>query len=138
MFKVKILTQGKCKETWLSLSLEEYRKRLSLTMTIEWVLVDSALELKEKALKEPSLIALDSQGKLLSSEEWSKSLFTVWGLRPTFVIGGAEGLHPAILDYAKDKISLSPLTFTHQMVRLILVEQLYRAIQIEQGTKYHK
>ncbi len=138
MFKVKVLTQGKIKEPWLISALEEYQKRLSSTLTIKWVLVNTDQELTTLALKEPMLIALDIPGKLLSSEEWSHALFSSWGARPTFVIGGSLGLDPSVVQHAKIRISLSPLTFTHQMVRLILVEQLYRAIQIEQGTQYHK
>jgi len=138
MFKVKVLTQGKLKEPWLISALEEYQKRLSSTLTIEWVLVNTDQELTKLALKEQTLIALDIPGKLMSSEEWSLALFSSWGARPTFIIGGAEGLDPAVVKHAKVRVSLSPLTFTHQMVRLILVEQLYRAIQIEQGTQYHK
>ncbi len=135
MFKVKVITQGKVKESWLSLALAEYEKRLKGKMEIEWVLSN---DLEELALNEPNLIALDSQGKSLSSEELSHALFTKWGSRLCFVIGGAAGLNPKILKHAKSVLSLSSLTFTHQMVRLILIEQLYRAIEIEQGSSYHK
>jgi 23S rRNA (pseudouridine1915-N3)-methyltransferase len=138
MFKVKILTIGKIKEGWLLAALQEYQKRLTSTLTIEWVIPNTEQELQKLALKEPALIALDIQGELLSSEKWSLALFSTWGLKPTFIIGGADGLDPAVLRHAKIKVSLSPLTFTHQMVRLILIEQLYRALQIEQGGKYHK
>jgi 23S rRNA (pseudouridine1915-N3)-methyltransferase len=55
----------------------------------------------------------------------------------TFVIGGPEGLPPSLKKYP-DRLSLSPLTFTHQIVRLVLVEQLYRAIEIAKGSSYHK
>lgn len=138
MFKVKILTQGKTKEPWLLQALQEYEKRLTGILTIEWVLVSSPQELTQKALKEPLLIALDLKGAMLSSEDWSQALFSSWSARPTFVIGGADGLEPAVLKHATKKISLSPLMLTHQMVRLIVVEQLYRAIQIEKGSQYHK
>lgn len=135
MFKVKVITQGKAKESWLSEALSIYEKRLKGKMEIEWILVD---DIEERALKEPSFIALDIQGKSLSSIQLSRNLFSVWGSRPVFVIGGAEGLSPKVLQAAKYRISFSPLTFTHQMVRLILVEQLYRALEIEEGSSYHK
>jgi len=138
MFKVKVITQGKVKEPWLNEALLEYEKRLTGKMQIEWVLLNSPKELEEKALKEPNLIALDSQGKSLSSEVLSRTLFTQWGSRPCFVIGGSEGLSQNILAHAKYRLSLSLLTFTHQMVRLILVEQLYRSVEIEEGSSYHK
>lgn len=138
MFKVKIISQGKTKESWLHSALAEYEKRLEGKMEIEWILVTKPKDLEEKALKEPHLIALDVQGKPFTSEEFSRFLFSKWGARPCFIIGGAEGLQPTILAHAKYRFSLSSLTFTHQMVRLILVEQLYRALEIEEGSSYHK
>jgi 23S rRNA (pseudouridine1915-N3)-methyltransferase len=138
MFKVKVITQGKVKEPWLHEALAEYEKRLTGKMDIDWILIDKPKDLEDKALKEPHLIALDIKGQYLSSEQFSKALFSKWSLRPCFVIGGFDGLPPSILTHAKYRFSLSPLTFTHQMVRLILVEQLYRALEIEQGSSYHK
>lgn len=138
MFKVKVIAQGKAKESWLNEALAEYEKRLTGKMDIEWVLVNKPKELEEKAFKEPNLIALDIKGKYLTSEEFSSLLFSKWSARPCFVIGAAEGLQPTVLAHAKHRFSLSPLTFTHQMVRLILVEQLYRALEIEEGSSYHK
>lgn len=60
------------------------------------------------------------------------------GAHLNFVIGGAEGLPPPILNNSLTQISLSPLTFTHQLTRLILLEQLYRAFEIQKGSQYHK
>ncbi len=130
--------EGKSKERWVVEALAEYEKRLQHKMQIEWILVNTSCSLKEKALKEPFLIALDIQGKLLSSEELSRSLFHKWGSRIAFVIGGPNGLCKEILSFAKEKVSLSLMTFTHQMVRVILAEQLYRATTIEEGSSYHK
>jgi len=136
MFKVKVLSIGKCKEEWLGLALEEYEKRLQGKMSFEWALVKTDEELISLALKEP-FIALDPKGTLLSSEEWSEKMVKL-GLKLCFVIGGAVGLDPLVIKKARFVWSLSPLTFTHQMTRLILVEQLYRAIEIEKGSSYHK
>jgi 23S rRNA (pseudouridine1915-N3)-methyltransferase len=136
MFKVKILTIGKCKEEWLANALAEYEKRLSRTLAIEWVLVKDDVQLELIASQEP-FIALDPKGELLTSELWSQKMLKL-GLRLVFVIGGAEGLSQTLLKKAQFKWSLSPLTFTHQMTRLILVEQLYRALEIERGSQYHK
>lgn len=138
MFKVKVIAQGRCKESWLMSALAEYEKRLQGKMQIDWILVEKEKDLVDQVLKEPKLIALDLQGTLLSSEELHHKLFSAWGARPVFVIGGAVGLQPAILAHATFRWSLSPLTFTHQIVRLLLVEQLYRAIEIEGGSSYHK
>lgn len=136
MFKVKVLTIGRCKEEWLSVALSEYEKRLKGTMSIEWLLAKDNAQLIEWTRSE-SFIALDPKGELLTSEAWSARMMKV-GLRLNFVIGGAEGLPEEIVKKALFKWSLSPLTFTHQITRLILVEQLYRAIEIERGSQYHK
>ncbi len=138
MFKVKIISQGKSKESWLNEALREYEKRLTGKMEIEWILVEKPKDLEDRALKEPFLIALDLQGKKRTSEEFSKALFSTWGSKVSFVIGGPNGLSQEIKRHAKDLLCLSTLTFTHQMVRLILLEQLYRALEIEQGSAYHK
>ena len=132
MFKVKVFAPGKSKEGWLLEALAEYEKRLKGRMEIEWVHADP-----RSALKEPYLIALDVKGEPVSSEALSEKLFKS-GQRLAFVIGDAEGLDVEVLEKAKWRWSLSPLTFTHQMVRLILVEQLYRALEIERNSPYHK
>jgi 23S rRNA (pseudouridine1915-N3)-methyltransferase len=138
MLKVKILSQGRCKEPWLIAALAEYEKRLQGRLQIEWVLTDQLLD---AALKESFFVALDPKGDLLTSEKWSiklEKLFIQSASRLTFVIGGPEGLALEILTKANWKWSLSPLTFTHQMTRLLLLEQLYRALEIQKGSGYHK
>lgn len=138
MLKVKVITIGRLKESWLTEALAEYHKRLRGKMEIEWVLAKTDRELEEKALSESLLIALDVKGKLFSSEELSRKMFMEWGSRFAFAIGGAEGLSETVLQRAFSRWSLSPLTFPHQIVRLLLVEQLYRAFEIEEGSAYHK
>lgn len=138
MFKVKVLTVGRCKEEWLKSALEEYERRLQGTLSLHWHLAENDRELEALLLKEPTFIALDVQGELLSSEEVAKRLYGPWGARITFAIGGAEGISSAALARAVFRWSLSPLTFTHQIVRLLLAEQLYRATEIHKGSRYHK
>jgi 23S rRNA (pseudouridine1915-N3)-methyltransferase len=133
MIKIKIYTIGRCKESWLQEALSEYEKRLSSIAEIEWILAKNFNELKLP----PSYIALDVQGELLDSPTLSKRLMKT-GSRLHFLIGDADGLPPTTLQSALFRWSLSPLTFTHQMTRLILLEQLYRAFEIEAGSKYHK
>lgn len=133
MLKIKIISPGKTKEVWLEAALAEYEKRLTKEVAIEWVL-------KEVVPKEP-YICLDPEGELLTSPAFSKFLYREWercGSRLTFVIGGPDGLSPEVLAKASHTLSFSPLTFTHQFARLILVEQIYRSVQIEKGTGYHK
>jgi 23S rRNA (pseudouridine1915-N3)-methyltransferase len=136
VFKVKVLTIGRCKEEWLAAALAEYEKRLQGKLSVEWRLAKDDAQLVEWASGE-SIIALDPKGELLTSEAWSQKMFQL-GLKLTFVIGGAEGLAPQIIKEARFVWSLSPLTFTHQITRLILMEQLYRATEIQRGSRYHK
>ncbi|MCC6127627.1 MAG: 23S rRNA (pseudouridine(1915)-N(3))-methyltransferase RlmH [Chlamydiae bacterium] len=137
MMKIKIYTIGRCKESWLTDALSEYEKRLQGRIEIKWLLAKDDAELAKWVLEEPVLIALDVQGELATSEALSAKLFQL-GSRLSFVIGGAEGLPPSIKTHARWRWSLSPLTFTHQMTRLILLEQLYRASEIERKSPYHK
>ncbi len=136
MFKVKVLTIGRCKEEWLKTALNEYEKRLQGKLSLDWLLAKDDSQLIEWS-KQESYIALDPKGELLTSESWAEKMIKL-GLRLNFFIGGAEGLPDQILKNASFKWSLSPLTFTHQITRLILVEQLYRAMEIERGSRYHK
>ena len=132
MSKIKILSVGKTKEVWLQDALIEYEKRLPYT--VDWILCknDNQLEAQVPA----SFIALDPTGQAFTSPE-----FATWFEKTApraFVIGSAEGLTPTLRTRASQLISLSPLTFTHQMTRLVLLEQLYRATQILKNTGYHK
>ncbi len=136
MFKVKVLTIGKCKEEWLEQALAEYEKRLKGRMAVEWLIAKDDEQLIEW-VEEESYVALDPNGKLLKSEELAERMIQ-WGLRLNFVIGGAKGLPKEIIRKAQFVWSLSPLTFTHQITRLILIEQLYRGTEIERGSQYHK
>lgn len=141
MFKVKILTVGKSKEIWLKEALQEYEKRLSNTLKFEWLIAKDRPQLIDWAKSETALIALDLKGELLSSEAFSQKFtraLTEKGGRLAFLIGDADGVPDELLNKCFWKWSLSPLTFTHQMVRLLLVEQIYRALEIEKKSGYHK
>ncbi|MBY0529476.1 MAG: 23S rRNA (pseudouridine(1915)-N(3))-methyltransferase RlmH [Rhabdochlamydiaceae bacterium] len=141
MYKIKIVTVGKTKETGLSEAIEEYTSRLKTSMTFEWIFVKDDEKLKQFLDKEASYLCLDPNGTLLTSEAFSiyivNSLKEL-GSRLTLVIGGSDGIPFEIKAKARKLISLSPLTFTHQLTRLILIEQLYRALEIEKGSAYHK
>ena len=157
--KIRIVAVGKLKEKYLREGIAEYEKRLAPFASVE------LLETREEYMAEnPSeaqrqqtlakegerllrlvpersfLIVLDVKGKLLSSEALAKELasLALQGQSDlTFLIGGAFGLSPAVRDRADLRISFSPMTFTHQMVRLLLYEQIYRAFKINRGEKYH-
>ena len=141
MYKIKVYTIGKIKEDWLQEALSEYEGRLKSSLSFEWILAKNDEQLKQFLEKEANFICLDPQGKQFSSEEFSvfllKSLQDCHS-RLAFVIGGAKGIPAALKTKSGNLISLSKMTFTHQIARLILVEQIYRSLEIERGTAYHK
>jgi len=136
MYKIKIFTVGKAKENWLCDALSEYESRLAPYLTLEWFLAKDDKGLNVWAEKESSFIALDPQGRTFTSEDFSKHLIKL--PRLSLFIGGADGLSTTVKTKAKELWSLSLLTFTHQMTRIILLEQIYRAFEIERGSPYHK
>lgn len=141
MYRIKVYSVGKTKEDWLQKAIEEYAERLRSSLHFEWILAKNDAQLHQFLEKESHFICLDLQAKQLTSEEFSRQLIQ-WlqdcGSRLCFVIGGAEGISAMIKTKARGMISLSKMTFTHQIARLILVEQIYRALEIEKGTAYHK
>ena len=141
MYKIKIATVGKAKENWLQEGLEEYTLRLKPFAAIEWILAKNLEKLKQILKQEGSYLCLDPKGKLYTSEQFSRFMIEqleLKGARLTLVIGDAEGLTPEIRNGASALLSLSPMTFTHQMTRLILLEQIYRSLEIARGSAYHK
>jgi len=141
MFKIKIITIGKIKESWLEEALQEYTIRLKKGLSIEWVLAKNTQQLEALIEKESAYCCLDPQGKAFTSEEfavWFQKELVKGGARMTLIIGGDIGLSSKVKKEASTLISLSRLTFTHQLTRLILLEQIYRALEIERGSPYHK
>jgi len=156
---ITIVAVGKIKEKYLTAGIDEFRKRLGPYCRLEIIEIDEermpnapsaadkakALEREgERLLKQvragSHLIVLDVAGRQCSSEEFAGkiALLGVEGSSDiTFAIGGAFGLAPAVLAAAKERLSFSKMTFTHQMVRFFLVEQIYRAFKINRGEPYH-
>jgi len=126
MYRIKIISIGKNKESWLKTAL----------MQIQWLLKKKDSDLKKTVLEEKKFHCLDPNGISYTSEGFSKLITQNASI--TLVIGGALGIDDTIKTKAQSLISLSPLTFTHQHTRLILLEQLYRAIEIHKGSDYHK
>lgn len=133
---IKILVVGKTKEYWLEAAIDEYQKRLAPFLPISWQVVKSDKQLLSAIRKHKYLIGLDPDGESMDSEMFSNFLYSSLEEQPTFVIGGPNGLPEEMK--GTSLVSLSPLTFTHQIARLVLVEQLYRAVQIRRGTPYHR
>jgi len=140
MLKLKLIGVGKTKEKWLHDGMNEYIKRLKSSVQIEAMWAKDDAQLMEWTQKENHYLCMDPSGQTFTSEEFSLFLMRQWearGSRLTMVIGGAEGLKPELKQRGV-LISLSPLTFTHQITRLVLIEQIYRAIEIDKGSLYHK
>lgn len=140
MFKIKIISVGKNKEEWLEDALDEYVKRLKPVANIEFMWAKDDQQLLNFIEKESNVVGLDPNGLAMDSEVFADKLQKILvngGSRAAFVIGGSEGL-PKEMKSKYPLISLSKLTFTHQITRLILIEQIYRAFEIAKGSKYHR
>lgn len=141
MYKIKIFSVGKTKESWLQQAVAEYEERLATRLRVEWIFVKTDAQLSRILDKEERYICLTPEGKSYSSEGFSAALLS-WlergDSRMGFVIGGAEGIAPEVKKRAAGLLSLSPMTLTHQMTRLLLMEQLYRSLEIDRGSGYHK
>lgn len=157
---VKIITVGKLKEKYLKDGIAEYAKRLQKFSKFEIIEVPdekapeqlSQAEMNKIMEKEGERIlskikdrdyvfALAIKGKERSSEELAQEIekLTVSGKSDlTFIIGGSLGLDPAVLKRANTEISFGRFTLPHQLMRLVLTEQIYRAFMINQGSPYHK
>lgn len=160
MQKVSVICVGKLKEKFYAEAAAEYAKRLlrycrldiielpesrlsdaPSPAEIQKALACEAAAIREKLPRGGAVIALCIEGKTCSSEELSRRMadFAVAGkTQLTFLIGGSVGLDETLKRQADWRLSMSPMTFPHHLARIMLLEQIYRAYQIEQGTKYHK
>lgn len=159
MLSVKIICIGKLKEKYLKDAVAEYTKRLSplckfeiLELSEEYtpdnpsdaqiaVTIEKESEkILSKIAPSDYVIAMCVEGKNLSSEELSQKLenITLTHSAVDFIIGGSWGLCDALKQRADFRLSMGKMTFPHQLFRVMLCEQIYRAFQISKGTKYHK
>ena len=159
MLKVKLITVGTLKEDYLRAAAAEYEKRLGAFCRFEHVQLkeervsDSPSQNEIRAVLEresvkiieqiPSsafCVALCVEGKQLSSEELAQRIedISMDKSEICFVIGSSYGLSDAVKQRADMRLSVSKLTFPHQLMRVILLEAIYRAFNIQRGTKYHK
>ena len=158
--KITILTVGKIKEKYLKDAISEYTKRLSKYCKLEIIevndektpdnastVVENAIRAKEgerllKYVKDDAfVITLEIQGKMLTSEELAEKMDTL-GVRGVshimFIIGGSIGLGEEVMKRSDFALSFSKMTFPHQLMRVILLEQIYRSYRINSGEPYHK
>ena len=159
MLNINIVCIGKIKENYLKDAISEYSKRLNKFCNLNIIeLLDEKLpnkindsiinEIKTKECnkmiqsikKDSYIICLDLKGKEFSSEEFSKKIDNIalnFNSSITFVIGGTLGLNQEILSLANEKICFSKMTFPHQLIRVFLLEQLFRAFKISNNETYH-
>ena len=157
---ISIISVGKLKEKYLKMGIEEYTKRLGSYAKIDLVevadekapenLSDADMEIVKKKEGERILakigadtyvIALAIEGKMKSSEQLAEdlqSLMTYGRSKVAFVIGGSLGLHEDLMKRSDEKLSFSKMTLPHQLMKLVLVEQVYRAFRIMKNEPYHK
>ncbi len=158
--KITLITVGKIKEKYFTDAIAEYAKRLSRYCKLEIIEVadektpDGASEAVENQIKEKEgerilskipdsayVVALAIEGKHLSSEELADKM-EKWNVNGVshlvFVIGGSLGLTPKVLNRADFKLSFSKMTFPHQFMRVVLLEQIYRSFRIRNNEPYHK
>lgn len=160
IMKITIIAVGKLKEKYWKQAIAEYEKRLSAYTKIDIIEVpdekapetmsDKEIEqVKEKegqrilakVKPQSTVITLEIQGKMLSSEGLAKELdqrMTQGASDFAFIIGGSNGLHQDVMKRSNFALSFSKMTFPHQMMRVVLLEQVYRAFKINRGEAYHK
>ena len=137
----KIIAIGKIRKKWIQEGIEMYLKRLP---GLEVKEIKDSTQLKEEHTikeiisKNEFLVTLNENGQSFTSKQLATKLLNSHHQNITFVIGGASGLTSSLNNLASWQLSLSPLTFPHEIARLLLIEQLYRAKTITQGGPYHK
>lgn len=159
MLNIDIVCVGKIKEKFLKDAILEYSKRLSKYCNLKFIEVaDEKLpnklnssiinEIKTKECEKiinhidinSYVICLDLKGTQLSSEEFSAKIDNItlnYNSKITFIIGGTLGLTENVLKLSKEKLCFSKMTFPHQLIRVFLIEQLFRAFKISKGETYH-
>lgn len=160
MLAINIVCIGKIKENFFKDAINEYSKRLSkycnLTITelsdekipskVNDKIIDNIKNIEGKKIlehlkKDSYIICLDLHGKQLSSEEFSSKIDSIalnYNSSITFIIGGTLGISNEVLNIANEKICFSKMTFPHQLIRLFLLEQIFRSFKISNGETYHR
>ena len=156
MIKINLVCLGDIKEKYLREAIGEYSKRISRFADLKIIELKENVatsnndsDIKKALLKDAEeikkylkgyIICLDIKGKMISSEEFSKKIekISLNNSEITFIIGASNGIDDKIKSLANEKISFSPMTFPHQLMRVIFLEQTYRAFTILNNIAYHK
>lgn len=154
--KTRLISVGERMPAWVAEGFAEYKKRLSRDLPLDLVeialgmrgkgrdpqraIADEGVDVLDALPKDAHVVALDGRGKVWSSEQLAEQLSTwrMGGRDLALVIGGPDGHAPDVLSRANQAWSLGPLTLPHMLVRLIVAEQLYRAVSINAGHPYHR
>ena len=152
---MRVIAIGTRMPGWVTEGSDEYLKRMPRELLVEWVelpaskrtrdtaelrMLDEASAIERRLKPQELIVALDIDGKSLSTESIADALSS-WhaeGAKVVFIIGGPEGLHPTLKARASARWSLGRITLPHPLVRVILAEQLYRAWSINAGHPYHR
>lgn len=138
MYKINLYSVGKNKESWLSEALQIYQKRLLSQIDIQFHWLKTTELLIKTLEKESFIVCFDPKGSELTSEQFAETLkqeLQKSGCKLSIVIGPAEGLPNVLKKFPL--ISFSKMIFTHQLSRIIALEQIYRAVQIWKNSPYH-
>ena len=145
MFRYTIIAVGKMKNRSLAALCDDFAKRLKRQGNFELVeLKDGDVESEGERILDAlakrgdaRIYAMAEEGRTRSSQKLAAELQALQGRSAVFIVGGAYGLSAAVRSRADVLLSLSPFTFTHEIARMLLCEQLYRAVSIQTGSKYH-
>ena len=138
--KVKVLFTGKTTDAWIRTGVEEYVGRIRHYVPFELVELRDEGQILKSLRSSDHLVLLDEHGETFSSLDWARNLEQKAAHLPkdlVFVIGGPYGFPPEVQARSDELLSLSRMTFSHQLVRLVFLEQLYRAFTIIKGEPYH-
>ncbi len=143
--RIKIIQVGKTKHGYIDSGIDEFMKRLKPFANVEIVDIKPEKSINDdatkilKAIKDGPIVLLDEKGREFNSQEFARFLqrHKDSGETINFIIGGAYGISSILKEKADHMISLSKMTFTHQMIRLFLIEQIYRGVCIFLGREYH-
>ncbi len=159
MLTIQIICIGKLKETYLKSAIDEYSKRLSRyckldilelpdekipdklnTKLLDEIKSKECSNIRQHIKKDSYVIALDLKGKQFTSEDFSSKIqeISMTSSSITFIIGGSLGLTNELLNTCNEKICFSKMTFPHQLIRVFLLEQIFRAFKIANGETYHR
>lgn len=145
MYRYTLIVIGRMKNRPLADLCADFSKRLKRSGNFELIeLKDGDIESEGQRVIEAldkrrnsRIYAMAEEGKTRSSAKLARELFDLQGQQAIFIIGGAYGLSPRVKERADQLLALSPLTFTHEIARMLVCEQLYRAVSINLGSKYH-